>query len=70
MIFFNLPGDFNSEPCEHMRDFFHVYNYQNIIKDKTRFEASRNTPYIDLVVTNRRKSFLKSTVCLISKKIM
>ena len=33
---FILLGDFNSEPCEQpMRDFRHVYNCQNIIKDKT-----------------------------------
>ena len=30
---FILLGDFNSEPCEQpVRDFFHVYNCQNIIK--------------------------------------
>ena len=36
---FILLGDFNSKSCEQpIRDFFHVYNCQNIIKEKTCFK--------------------------------
>ena len=46
-------GDFNSEPCEQpMRDFSHVYNCKNIIKDKTWFEIPHGPSCIDLLITN------------------
>ena len=48
--------DFNSELCEQpMRDFFHVFNCQNIIKNP------HNSSCIDLVVTNRPKETLIET---------
>ena len=54
--------DFNSELCEQpMRDFFHVFNCQNIIKDKTCFKNPHNSSCIDLVVTNRPKETLIET---------
>ena len=60
---FILLGDFNSEPCEQpMRDFCHVYNCQNIIKDKTCFKNPHNPSCVDLFITNRPKSFQNSTV--------
>ena len=47
---FILLGDFNSETCEQpMRDFCHVYNCQNIIKDKTCFKNPHNPSCIDLL---------------------
>ena len=60
---FILLGDFNSEPCEQpMRDFCHIYNCQNIIKDKTCFKNPHNPSCVDLSITNRPKSFQNSTV--------
>ena len=60
---FILLGDFNSELCEQpMRDFFHVYNCQNIIKEKTCFKNPHHPSCVDLIITNRPKSFQNSTV--------
>ena len=51
---FILLGDFNSGPCEQpMRNFCHVYNCQNIIKDKTCFKNPHNPSCVDLFITNR-----------------
>ena len=53
---FILLGDFNSEPREQpMRDFWHVFNLQNIIKDKTYF---KNPSCVDLFITNRFQNFM------------
>ena len=45
-----------------MRDFFHVYDCQNIIKEKTCFKSPYSPSCIDLIITNRPKSFQNSTV--------
>ena len=51
----NLILDFNSEPCEQpMRDFFHVYNCENIIKDKTCFKNPHNPSCIGLFITGQK----------------
>ena len=39
-----------------MSDFCHVYNCQNIIKDKTCFKNPHKPSCIDLFITNRPKS--------------
>ena len=58
-----LLGDFNSELCEQsMRDFCHVHNSENVIKDKTCFKNPYNPSCVDLFITNRQKSFQNSTV--------
>ena len=58
-----LLGDFNSELCEQsMRDFCHVQNSENVIKDKTCFKNPYNPSCVDLFITNRQKSFQNSTV--------
>ena len=60
---FIILGDLNSEPCEQpILDFCHVYNCQNIIKDKTCFKNPQNPPCIDLIITDRQISFQNSTV--------
>ena len=60
---FILIGDLNSEPCEQpLKDLCHVYNCQNIIKDKTCFKNPHNPSCIDLIITNRQKSFQNSMV--------
>ena len=57
---FILIGDLNSEPCEKpLKDFCHVYNCQNIIKDKTCFKNPYNPSDIDLFITDRQNRFLK-----------
>ena len=60
---FNLLENSNSEPCDQpMRYFLHVCNCQNIFKEKTCFKNPHSPSYIDLVITNRPKSFQNSTV--------
>ena len=60
---FILLGDLNSEICEEpMTDFCHVYNFQNIIEDKTCLKYPYDPSCIELFITNRRKSFQNSTV--------
>ena len=55
---FILLKDFNSPPREQLiRDFCHVYNCQNIIKDKTCFKNPRNPSCVDLFITNRPKFY-------------
>ena len=60
---FIILGDLNSESCEQpILDFCHVYNCQNIIKDKTCFKNPQNPSCIDLILTNRQRSFQNSKV--------
>ena len=60
---FIILGDLNSEPCEQpILDFCHDYNCQNIIQDKTCFKNPQNPSCIDLIITNRQRSFQNSTV--------
>ena len=55
-------GDFNAEPNEPAIFDFCDYNTKNIIKEKTCFKNSENPKCIDLILTNRRRSFQDSTV--------
>ena len=58
-----LMGDFNSEPNESaISDFCEIYNTKNIIKEKTCFKNPENPTCIDLILTNRSRSFQDSTV--------
>ena len=54
-------GDFNVEPNDAtMKNFYQIYGCKNIVKDKTCF---KNPPTcIDLMITNRPKSFQNSEV--------
>ena len=55
-------GDFNAEPNEPaISDFCEIYNTKNIIKEKTCFENPENATCIDLILTNRPRSFQDST---------
>ena len=45
-----------------MRDSFHAYNCQNIIKEKTCLKNPHSPSCIDLIIINRPKSFQNSTV--------
>ena len=58
-----LMGDFNLEPNEPaISDFCEICNTKNIIKEKTCFKNPENPTCIDLILTNRPRSFQDSTV--------
>ena len=62
-----LLGDFNAEPTTTtVSDFCEIYNLKNIIKDKTCF---KNPTWIDLMITNRPRSFKHSMVAKYFHKI-
>ena len=51
-------GDFNSEPTENaMAEFMKLYNLSNLVKEPTCFKNPLNPSCIDLILTNRKKSF-------------
>ena len=55
---FILPGDFNSEINENaMKVFCETYNLKNLIKQDTCFKNPLNPSSIDVILTNREKSF-------------
>ena len=56
---FILLGDFNCEPSEQpLEDFCHIFSCRNLIKEKN----PQNPSCIDLILTNRSKSFQDSMV--------
>ena len=56
-------GDFNTEPTDTaLSHFCEIYNFENLIKDKTCFKNPNKPSYIDLIITNRTKSFQNSMV--------
>ena len=58
---FILLGDLNSEPTESaVRDFCEIYSCKNLIKDNTCFGNPSKPSCIDLIITNRPKSFQNS----------
>ena len=58
---FILLGDLNSEPTESaVRDFCEIYSCKNLIKDNTCFKNPSKPYCIDLIITNRPKSFQNS----------
>ena len=60
---FILLGDFNTEPNDAtMKNFCQIYGCKNIVKDKTCFKNPINPTCIDLIITNRPKSFQESEV--------
>ena len=60
---FLLLGDFNSEPSEScMSEFCHLYNLQNLINEPTCFKNPLNPSLIDLILTNRARSFQNSEI--------
>ena len=51
-------GDFNSEPTDYeMQEFCNLFNLKNLVKDPTCYKNSANPSCIDLILTNRHKSF-------------
>ena len=60
---FILMGDFNDETnYVTMKNFCQIYGCKNIVKDPTCFENPINRTCIDLIITNRQKSFQESEV--------
>ena len=54
-------GDFNSEMSENeMIDFCETYNLQNLIKDPTCYKSISNPSSIDVMLTNKKSSFVNS----------
>ena len=57
-----LQGDFNSEVSETiLKEFCEIYNLKNLVKGHTCFKNIENPSCIDLILTNRVKSFQKTT---------
>ena len=57
----SLLGDFNSEMHENtMTEFSDTYNLYNLVKEPTCFKNPLNPSLIDLILTNRPKSFQNS----------
>ena len=58
-------GDFNTEPADTVvSDLCQIYNLKNTIREKTCFKNPNNSSCIDLIVTNRPKSFQNPMFCL------
>ena len=58
-----LISDFNVEPADTaVSDFCEIYNLRNIIREKTCFKNLNNPICMDLIITNRPKSFQNSMV--------
>ena len=56
-------GDFNVEPNDAtMKNICQIYGCKNIVKDKTCFKNPINLTCIDLIITNRPKSFQETEI--------
>ena len=59
---FLLVGDFNSEIHESsISNFCDTYNLKNIINEPTRYKKLLNPSTIDLILTNKSRSFQNTT---------
>ena len=60
---FILMGDFNAEPTENaMEEFMKVYNLKNLVKGPTCYKNPAKPSCIDLILTNRHRSFHSSHI--------
>ena len=60
---FILLGDFNSEIKENsMSDFCELYNFKNLISGPTCFKSVANPSSIDVILTNKSRSFQNSAI--------
>ena len=58
---FLLLGDFNSEPTEEaMKRFCQIYNFKNFLYKSTCYKSPTNPLCVDLIITNKLKSFQNS----------
>ena len=59
---FILIGDFNAESSEcSLCEFCDVYNLENLIDEPTCYKNPNNPSSIDVILTNRKRSFHIST---------
>ena len=57
-----LMGDFNAEPSlSSMNNFCELYNLKNLVKEPTCFKNPENPKMIDLILTNKPRSFQNTT---------
>ena len=57
-----IMGDFNSEPQEYdISEFCGIYGLKNLVRGPTCFKSAENPSCIDLILTNRYRSF-QSTI--------
>ena len=55
---FIVLGDLNAEPTnEALYDFCQVYGCSNIVKENTCYKNPENPSCVDLIITNRPRSF-------------
>ena len=61
---FILIGDFNAEESDTItiKDFCDIYSFKNLMKDATCFKNPDKPQCIDLMLTNRNRSFQNSCV--------
>ena len=60
---FILIGDFNSEMCEDsMEVFANTHNFKNLVSTATCFKNIEHPSCIDLILTNKSRSFQNTTV--------
>ena len=58
-----LLGDFNSEINEiALKNFCDTYNLENLVTEATCFKSHLNPSSIDLILTNRPRSFQNTTI--------
>ena len=58
---FLLLGDYNSEPTEEaMKSFCQIYNFENLLGKPTCYKISINPLCVDLIITNKPRSFQNS----------
>ena len=56
-------GNFNVGPNDFtMKNFCQIYGCKNIVKDTTCLKNHINPTYVDLIITNRPKSFQESEI--------
>ena len=54
-------GDFNSSVSEnHMKDFYEMYDLEDLIRGPTCFKNANNPSSIDVMLINRKNSFQNS----------
>ena len=59
-----IMGDFNSEPHEYdISEFCAIYGLKNLVKEPTCYKSTENPSCVDLILTNRHRSF-QSTITL------
>ena len=58
-----IMGDFNAEPTESaMEEFMNIYNLKNLIKGPTCYKNPDKPSCIDLILTNKSRSFHSSHI--------